>query len=293
MSDLQIREVVCAAVDSIADELEAAHYEYNVRESEFLRMLARRMHDEDDDMRAAMCERMHPKLKMVLSLHEQRAQEKQAARDRDAADVAAGRKTAEQVSRDNSLAHGIIDRFTMQSAPALRKAYVERGQALVEAERELSSLREQLATTKRERDHARECAEGRYAVIEADQKRITELEAELSAYQLGDTDDDLRGEFWKNDDDSDLIDEDPDNDVEDDEAPGCNPDLVPCSCTFKEVDNDPDPNCLYCKGTGEDPEFPGQTPPDRCRCAVHDEPCLEPKPDCPTCGGEGFRMWGM
>jgi len=44
-------------------------------------------------------------------LHAQRAAEKQAARDADAADIHAGRRTAEQVNRDNTLVHGLMDRF--------------------------------------------------------------------------------------------------------------------------------------------------------------------------------------
>jgi hypothetical protein len=39
---------------------------------------------------------------------EQRAREKDAARQRDLADVAAGRRCAEQVNRENSIAHGLI-----------------------------------------------------------------------------------------------------------------------------------------------------------------------------------------
>lgn len=47
-------------------------------------------------------------------LHVERAAEKQAARDRDAADVREGRRTADQVNEDNSLAHGLMHRLKMR-----------------------------------------------------------------------------------------------------------------------------------------------------------------------------------
>lgn len=44
-----------------------------------------------------------------------RAAEKQAARDADARAVREGRKSAGQVNRDNSLAHGLVDKFKMRA----------------------------------------------------------------------------------------------------------------------------------------------------------------------------------
>lgn len=53
-------------------------------------------------------------------LHAERAAEKQAAREQDAADVREGRRTVEQVNRDNSLAHGLMHRFKMRRGFGVR-----------------------------------------------------------------------------------------------------------------------------------------------------------------------------
>lgn len=45
---------------------------------------------------------------------EKRAAEKQASRNADQRAVAEGRKSAEQVNRENSLAFGLTDRFRMR-----------------------------------------------------------------------------------------------------------------------------------------------------------------------------------
>lgn len=63
-----IREATFAAVDAFAAELDAAHYGYAARESEFMRLLARRIGDEDDDWRAELCERVHKAIDGVGTL---------------------------------------------------------------------------------------------------------------------------------------------------------------------------------------------------------------------------------
>jgi len=118
------------------------------------------------------------------------------------------------------------------------------------------------------------------------------------------------------DDDSDLIDEDPDDVLLGDDYVDCfctfdestktkkpaDPecydcdgkgrvelDMVPCSCTIVVVDREPNPACPYCNGTAEDPELPDS----RCACAYTEEYIGEPKPDCGQCDGKGRRMWGQ
>lgn len=47
----------------------------------------------------------------IRGLHAERAAEKQADRERDWEDIREGRRSVEQVNRDNSLAYGLMDRF--------------------------------------------------------------------------------------------------------------------------------------------------------------------------------------
>lgn len=48
------------------------------------------------------------------NLDAERAAEKQADREADERDVREGRKSAAQVNRDNSLAHGVVQEFRMR-----------------------------------------------------------------------------------------------------------------------------------------------------------------------------------
>lgn len=90
---------------------------------------------------------------------------------------------------------------------------------------------------------------------------------------------------------TDLVPEDDDDDDLIDEDPGDDPfegDYVQCSCTSKLVEKPADPQCGTCKGTGIDPEIPGEP----CPCAVTEEDC-DPDPHCDQCDGTGLRIWGL
>ena len=164
------------------------------------------------------------------------------------------------------------------------------------------------AATERSIDRAPVACLGSHGLRELDelQNGATALDERLSA---------LDRELIEGDDDSDLIDEDPDDVLLGDDYVDCSCtfdgaaktrhppdphcgdcdgkgrvelDMVQCSCTTKYIDCDPDPGCEYCKGTTVDPEFPGE----RCACAIREVDC-EPKPDCGQCDGKGRRMWGQ
>lgn len=57
----------------------------------------------------------------MKNLHEERAAEKQADRDADKADVEAGVRSAEQVNRENSLVHKLMDKFVMRRGFGLKR----------------------------------------------------------------------------------------------------------------------------------------------------------------------------
>jgi hypothetical protein len=57
----------------------------------------------------------------MKNLHEERAVEKQADRDADQADVEAGVRSAEQVNRENTLVHVLLDKFVMRKGFGLKR----------------------------------------------------------------------------------------------------------------------------------------------------------------------------